>query len=63
LLVEGFIETGGDIAWLESSSNLPDKLKRLTETNYDLAYQPWVLVKDKPEQLVKRPSFLPSDNI
>jgi len=59
LLVEGFIETGGDIAWLESSSNLPEKLKRLTETNYDLAYQPWVLLKEKPDQIA---SFLKGPN-
>jgi len=53
LLVEGYVEAGGDMTWLDANSTtLPNKLKRVIETNYDLAYQPWMFIKEKQQQLV-----------
>jgi len=53
LLVEGYVEAGGDMTWLDANSTtLPNKLKRVIETNYDLAYQPWMFIKEKQHQFV-----------
>lgn len=52
LLYEGFIEAGGDESWLDANSpKLPNKIKRVVETCYDLAYQPWMFLKEKHGQL------------
>jgi len=59
LLIEGYVEAGGDETWLDANSTtLPAKLKRLIDTNYDLAYQPWTFLKEKQHQfagLLKEP--------
>lgn len=53
LLREGFIEAGGDESWLEKKSEtLPQKLKRIVELNYDLAYKPWTLAQGESNLMV-----------
>ena len=43
ILSEGFVEAGGDVGWLDGEAqNVPNKLKRLIDLNFDLAYNPWI---------------------
>jgi len=55
LLVEGFIEAGGEVNWLTNpSESLPDLLKPFIDITYEFAYNPWIFYKGKSKTFVSK---------
>jgi len=54
LLLEAFIQVGGDVTWLDKDSEtLPDKLKNIIDFSVQLAYKPWPLIQESENHFVK----------
>ncbi|KAF3928472.1 hypothetical protein ABW20_dc0106336 [Dactylellina cionopaga] len=65
LLSRYFIDYGGNQTWLRGLEYAPKKLQRLAKLNTLLAHQPWRLVHEDVQELIKgsnSPSDEPSDN-
>ncbi|EWC43553.1 hypothetical protein DRE_01440 [Drechslerella stenobrocha 248] len=65
LLSRYFLDYGGNKTWLRGLEYAPKKLQRLAKLNTLLAHQPWRLVHEDVQELIKgsnRPSDEPSDN-
>ncbi|KAK6338779.1 Sestrin-1 [Orbilia brochopaga] len=65
LLSRYFLDYGGNKTWLRGLEYAPRKLQRLAKLNTLLAHQPWRLVHEDVQELIKgsnSPSDEPSDN-
>ncbi|EPS44400.1 hypothetical protein H072_1602 [Dactylellina haptotyla CBS 200.50] len=65
LLSRSFLDYGGNKTWLRGLEYAPRKLQRIAKLNTLLAHQPWRLVHEDVQELIKgsnSPSNDPSDN-